>query len=75
MRERRWRKSFALIHCQLWGQKTAQVAHVDKVFGKGEKKVLIENTPVIHCSNCRESYLMDATMRQLDEIRLTAVSE
>ena len=43
-----------------------------KVFGKGEKKVLIENIPVIHCSNCRESYLLDATMRHLDEIRLNA---
>ena len=60
----------ALIQCQLCGQKTAQVAHIDKVFGKGGKKVLIENIPIIHCSNCRESYLTDITMRQLDEIRL-----
>ncbi len=62
----------SLIQCQLCGQKTAQVAHIDKVFGKGDKKVLIENIPVIHCSYCRESYLTDATMRQLDEIRLNA---
>ena len=72
MSERRLQKSFALIHCQLCEQKTAQVAHIDKVFGKGDKKVLIENIPVIHCSYCRESYLTDATMRQLDEIRLNA---
>ena len=62
----------SLIVCSLCGQKTALIAHIDKVFGKGEKKVLIENIPVIHCSNCRESYLLDATMRQLDDIRLNA---
>ena len=61
-----------LMNCQLCNQKTALVAHIDKVFGKGEKKVLIENIPVVHCSNCRESYLTDMTMRQLDEIRLNA---
>ena len=59
-----------LMNCQLCNQKTALVAHIDKVFGRGEKKILIENIPVIHCSNCRESYLTDTTMRQLDEIRL-----
>ncbi len=61
-----------LIVCQLCGQKTALIAHIDKVFGKGEEKVLIENIPVTHCSNCRESFLTDTTMRQLDEIRLNA---
>lgn len=61
-----------LIVCQLCNQKSAIVAHIDKVFGKGEKKVLIENIPVVHCSNCRESFLTDVTMRQLDEIRLNS---
>jgi YgiT-type zinc finger domain-containing protein len=59
----------SLIVCHICDKKTALEARMDKVFGKGEKKVLIENIPVIHCSNCRESYLTDATMRQLDEIR------
>ncbi len=62
----------SVIVCQICDKKTALEAHIDKVFGKGEKKVLIENIPVIHCSNCRESYLTDATMRQLDDIRLNS---
>jgi YgiT-type zinc finger domain-containing protein len=58
--------------CQICGMKTALEARMDKIFGRGEKKVLIENIPIVHCSNCRASFLTDTTMRQLDEIRLNA---
>jgi hypothetical protein len=40
-----------------------------KVFGRGARRVLIENIPVYHCRNCQGEYVEGATMDAIDEIR------
>ena len=37
--------------------------------GKGEKLLLIEDVPVIHCNNCGESYLTAETLKELEALR------
>lgn len=68
------RKNTAQIVCDICGVKAAVIERMPKIFGKGERMILIENVPVIRCSNCGESYLTQDTMRKLDEIRINRQS-
>jgi len=40
-----------------------------KVFGRGARRVLIENIPVYHCRSCQGEYIDGATMDAIDQIR------
>jgi hypothetical protein len=39
------------------------------VFGRGAKRVLIENIPVYHCRNCHGQYVDGPTLDAIDQIR------
>ena len=57
------------VECILCGQHTARVVLTSKVFGRGAKRVLIENIPMHHCRNCHGQYVDGPTMDAIDEIR------
>ena len=40
-----------------------------RTLGRGDNLVVIENIPIIHCSNCHESYVTADTAREIDHIR------
>ncbi len=55
--------------CDNCGQKTARIRHVTRGYGKGENLLVIENIPVISCSNCGESYLTAETLHEIERIK------
>ena len=63
------RKQNLGIKCELCGQRAARVVLTPKVFGRGARRVLIENIPVYHCRNCHGEYIDGATMDAIDVIR------
>ena len=63
------RKRNSEVKCELCGQRAARVVLTPKVFGRGARRVLIENIPVYHCRNCHGEYIDGATMDAIDEIR------
>lgn len=54
--------------CAFCGAPGVKTVHKDKLFGKGEKAVVIENLPVQQCGNCGESYYDPAISQLVDEI-------
>jgi YgiT-type zinc finger domain-containing protein len=58
-----------MMQCELCGVQAAAIKKTTKSFGRGEKLVVIENIPIVHCSRCHESYLTADTARTLDRIR------
>jgi YgiT-type zinc finger domain-containing protein len=55
--------------CSNCGKEGAEVKLVTRSFGKGEKLLLIEDVPIIHCPHCHERYLTAETLHALEEIR------
>lgn len=58
-----------MMQCDFCGAKAAAIKKTTKSFGHGDKLVVIENIPIVHCSRCHESYLTAETARELDRIR------
>jgi YgiT-type zinc finger domain-containing protein len=54
--------------CAFCGSPQIKTVHKDKLFGKGEKAVVIENLPVQQCGNCGESYYDPEISLLIDEI-------
>ncbi len=55
--------------CTICGQEDAKIRHLSRSYGKGEALLVIENVPVVSCSNCGESYLSAETLHEIDRIR------
>lgn len=55
--------------CTICGQEDAKIRHLSRSYGKGEALLVIENVPVVSCSNCGESYLTAETLHEIDRIR------
>ncbi len=62
------------MNCEICGKKTASIKKVTKSFGRGHSLVVIEDIPVLSCSNCHESYITADTARELDRIRKNRVT-
>lgn len=54
--------------CALCGQLAAKTVHKDKLFGRGEQAVVIENLPLKQCAACGESYYEPETSMLIDQI-------
>lgn len=63
------KKKNSNIECPLCNQRAARVVLTAKVFGRGARRVLIENIPVYHCRNCHSQYIDGPAMDAIDEIR------
>ncbi len=51
-------------------KKGARIRRVSRIYGKWKSLLLIENVPVVSCSNCRESYLAAETLHEIERIKL-----
>jgi YgiT-type zinc finger domain-containing protein len=58
-----------LVECMLCGKSAARRVLVSKIFGRGVKRVLIEDIPTYHCRNCQGQYVDGATLDEIDKIR------
>jgi YgiT-type zinc finger domain-containing protein len=58
-----------MMQCDFCGAKAATIKKTTKSFGRGDKLVVIENIPTVHCSHCHGSYVTADTARELDRIR------
>ncbi|MBF0352280.1 MAG: type II toxin-antitoxin system MqsA family antitoxin [SAR324 cluster bacterium] len=56
--------------CDICGQNSAQIRHLPRSYGKGEKLLVIENVPVVMCTQCGESYLTADTLHEIERIKL-----
>lgn len=54
--------------CVNCGKQTAYQIRRDELFGKGEKAIIIENIPMVKCTNCGIVYLELEVSRMIDEI-------
>lgn len=54
--------------CAFCGAPEVKTVHKDKLFGKGDKAVVIENLSIRQCGNCGESYYEPEISRLIDEI-------
>ncbi len=54
--------------CAFCGSPQVKTIYKDKLFGKGEKAVVIENLPVRQCANCGESYYDPEISQLIDEV-------
>lgn len=55
--------------CDNCGKEGARARHVNRIYGKGEDLLLIENVPVIHCPHCGETYLTADTLHEIERIK------
>ena len=56
--------------CDICGHEGARIRHVTRSYGKGKKLFVIENVPVITCSQCGESYLTADTLHEIERIKI-----
>lgn len=63
------KKKQANLKCGVCGQMQAYPMVISKVFGRGEKAVLIEDIPAFNCRHCNHQYIEAETMDAIDEIR------
>ena len=68
MDSKRIREKSALDLCCFCGAPGLKTVHKDKLFGKSENAVIIENLPVRHCETCSESYYDPEISRLIDNI-------
>ncbi len=57
------------MKCELCGAQAAAIKKTTKSFGRGNALVVIEDIPIVYCSNCHQSYLTADTARGIDRIR------
>jgi YgiT-type zinc finger domain-containing protein len=48
----------------------AQVRHVTRSFGTGDRLLVIENIPYLFCPRCGERYFAAATLREVERIKV-----
>ena len=46
-----------------------KVRRVTRSFGEGDSAFLIEDVPVVRCTDCHESYLTADTLQEIERIR------
>lgn len=63
------KENAAKHQCAVCGELAARIIVISKVFGRGAKRVLIEDIPTYHCHNCGSQYLDGVTMDAVDQIR------
>ena len=56
--------------CDICGKESARIRCVTRSYGNGEDLLVIENVPVVSCSNCGESYLTAGTLHVIERIKL-----
>lgn len=55
--------------CNNCGNDGARIRYVTRSYGKGKNLLVIENTPVISCPHCGESYITAETLHRIEQIK------
>ncbi len=58
------------MDCDICGEGGAQVRLMTRSYGKGANLLVIENVPVVVCTQCGESYLTADTLHEIERIKL-----
>ncbi|MCW5206903.1 type II toxin-antitoxin system MqsA family antitoxin [Desulfobulbus sp. F5] len=56
--------------CDICGKDSAKIRYATRSYGAQENLLVIENIPVVHCSQCKESYLTAETLYEIERIKL-----
>ena len=56
--------------CDICGKHGARIRRVTETYGKGKDILIVENVPVVSCSNCGETYYTAETLHELDRIKV-----
>lgn len=56
--------------CDICGRKGAEIRYMTRSYGRGANLLIIENVPIVVCSNCGESYLTAETLQEIERIKL-----
>ena len=56
--------------CDNCGKEGAKIRKMTRSYAKGDDRFLIEDVPVVSCSNCGESYLTADTLHELERLKL-----
>ncbi len=59
-----------MIVCDLCGEEGATVRKTSRSYGKDDQLLVIENVPVVNCTQCGESYLTADTLHEIERIKL-----
>ena len=55
--------------CAYCHKEGARIRMQTQSIGRGDKLLVIEDVPVIHCPNCGESYLTAETLKKIEILR------
>lgn len=56
--------------CDICGNEGVHIRRVTRSYGKGENLLVIENVPVVSCTNCGEGYLTAETLHEIERIKI-----
>ena len=56
--------------CDNCEKENARIRKTSRAYGKGKDLIVIEDVPVVSCSNCGESYLTAETLHELERLKL-----
>ena len=56
--------------CDICGIEGAKIRHVTRSYGKEKDLLIIENIPIVHCPQCKESYFKADTLHEIERIKL-----
>ncbi|RUT00981.1 hypothetical protein DSM106972_069870 [Dulcicalothrix desertica PCC 7102] len=57
------------MNCDVCGQQGARIRKISRAYGKGDNLLVIENIPLISCSNCGASYFTTETLHEIERIK------
>jgi YgiT-type zinc finger domain-containing protein len=58
------------IICDVCGKESAYICHLTRSYGKGAHLFVIENVPVVCCSQCGANYITAETAHEIARIKL-----
>ena len=58
-----------MMNCDICGIGSASISKISRTFGKGKDIFVIENFPVVTCSNCGESYIEAKILHKIESIK------
>ncbi len=63
-------KTQQTIRCDMCGNSSASIRHLTRSYGKGANLFVIENVPVVCCSECGANYMTADTAHEIARIKL-----
>ena len=56
--------------CDVCGRDGGRLRKLARTYGEGNLLLVIENVPVVSCTQCGESYLTAETMHEIERVKL-----